>query len=112
MADPNPTSTSPPETRQDQIERKILKQVEETKTQDTAVPPRWWSAESAMTISSVVLAFGIISVCIAAYLIRSERNPDSVLRVLATILILTFSVFLIVAGYDDQQIAPAMGLLG
>jgi uncharacterized membrane protein len=49
---------------------------------------------------------------VGAYLIRKERDGNLVLKVLGTILILTFSVFLIVAGYDDRQIAPALGLLG
>jgi hypothetical protein len=40
------------------------------------------------------------------------QHFGSALRALATILIITFAVFLIVAGYSDQQIAPAFGLLG
>ncbi len=65
-----------------------------------------------MTISMAVLVFGLITVLIAAYLMRYERNGQLVLRALTTILIITFAVFLIVAGYSDQQIAPAFGLLG
>jgi len=65
-----------------------------------------------MTVSALVLAFGTFVVIVAAYLIRSERDGQVVLKVLATILIITFAVFLIVAGWSDQQIAPAMGLLG
>jgi len=65
-----------------------------------------------MTISSVILIFGAVVVGIAAYLIRKETDGQIILKVLATILIITFAVFLIVAGWSDQQIAPAMGLLG
>jgi len=65
-----------------------------------------------MTISVVVLAFGAITILLAAYLIRGERDGQVILRILGTISIITFAVFLIVAGYSDQQIAPAMGLLG
>ena len=72
----------------------------------------WWSVTNAMTISMAVLIFGLITVLIAAYLMRHERNGQLVLRALTTILIITFAVFLIVAGYSDQQIAPAFGLLG
>lgn len=72
----------------------------------------WWSVTEAMTISTVVLAFGFATICITAWLLRKERNSLIVLRTLATTLIITFAVFLIVAGYSDQQIAPAMGLLG
>jgi hypothetical protein len=35
-----------------------------------------------------------------------------VLRVLGTILILVFALFLVLAGCDDKQIAPVLGLLG
>jgi hypothetical protein len=76
------------------------------------VAPAWWSNQNAMTISVVVLAFGAITILIAAYLIRGERDGQVILRILGTISIITFAVFLIVAGYSDQQIAPAMGLLG
>ena len=74
--------------------------------------PSWWSNQNAMTISVVVLAFGGVTILIAAYLIRGERDGLVILRILGTISIITFAVFLIVAGYSDQQIAPAMGLLG
>lgn len=72
----------------------------------------WWSVGEAMTISSAVLVFGLVTICITAWLLRREKESYPILRTLGTILILTFAVFLIVAGYSDQQIAPAMGLLG
>jgi hypothetical protein len=72
----------------------------------------WWSVEDAMTISSVVLAFGLIITIVAAWLVRSGISHNAVLRVFGTILILVFAVFLVVAGYDDKQIAPVLGLLG
>ena len=72
----------------------------------------WWSVNNAMTISVAVLVFGLITLALMAWLLRRERESAIVLRALTTILILTFAVFLIVAGYSDQQIAPAMGLLG
>ena len=81
-------------------------------TVSTPSKREWWSVNEAMTISSVVLGFGLIALLIAAYLIRKETDSQVVLRTLATILIVTFAIFLIVAGYSDQQIAPAMGLLG
>jgi hypothetical protein len=72
----------------------------------------WWSTQSAMTMSAAILIFGAVIIGIAAYLIRNEKDSQLILRVLATILILTLTVFLIVAGYSDHQIAPAIGLLG
>ncbi|WP_157779336.1 hypothetical protein [Burkholderia thailandensis] len=72
----------------------------------------WWSVENAMTISAVVLAFGLVTIGIAAWLILRRIPHNAVLRVLGTVLILVFAVFLVVAGYSDKQIASVLGLLG
>ena len=72
----------------------------------------WWSTTDAMTISSIILIFGIIVMFLATSLIRSGKSSDSVLSIFGTILIIVASVFLVVAGYSDQQIAPVIGLLG
>ena len=74
--------------------------------------PLWWSTQNAMTMSSVVLIFGIIVIAIAGLLIWRGHSGTAVLRILGTILILVMAVFLVIAGYNDQQIAPVMGLLG
>jgi hypothetical protein len=74
--------------------------------------PTWWSVTNAMTISSVVLVFGLLVILLATYLVRSGVNTEAVLRIFGTILIILVSVFLVVAGYTDTQIAPVMGLLG
>lgn len=71
-----------------------------------------WSAQNAMTVSSAVLVYSIIVLSLATYLIRLGKSSTSVLRIFGTILIISSSIFLIVAGYTSQQIAPAMGLLG
>jgi ABC-type xylose transport system permease subunit len=39
-------------------------------------------------------------------------NINRLLRAFALVLIIVAAVFLIVAGYTEQQIAPVMGLLG
>lgn len=75
-------------------------------------PESWWSNQSAMTISAVVLVFGFLVLCLATYLINSGRRSESVLRLFGTVLIVISAVFLVVAGYSDTQIAPVMGLLG
>jgi hypothetical protein len=74
--------------------------------------PSWWSVGDAMTISSAVLIFAVIVLGLTTYVIRAGRNPEAVLRVFGTILIVLAAVFLVVAGYTDTQIAPVMGLLG
>lgn len=74
--------------------------------------PEWWSATNAMTVSSAVLVFGLFVCCIAAYLVKLGKSSESVLKLFGTILVIVATLFLIVAGYSDKQIAPAMGLLG
>jgi hypothetical protein len=71
-----------------------------------------WSAQNAMTVSSAVLVYSLVVLALATYLIRLGKSSSSVLRIFGTILIISSSIFLIVAGYTSQQIAPAMGLLG
>lgn len=81
-------------------------------SQATVKTGLWWSTESAMTMSAAVLLFGVFTMIIAAVLIRKGTPPEATLRVVGTLIILVASVFLVVAGYDDKQIAPVMGLLG
>lgn len=72
----------------------------------------WWSVDQAMTISSVVLLFGIVVIVTAAILVWRSSSPQDLLRTIGTLLIVICAVFLVVAGYSDKQIAPVMGLLG
>ncbi|MFA0812350.1 hypothetical protein [Microbulbifer epialgicus] len=59
-----------------------------------------------------ILAFGVIFVLIMACLINKGKNPGDVLRACGTILIVISAIYLIVAGYSEDQIAPVIGLLG
>ena len=77
-----------------------------------SIDSTWWSATNAMTISAAVLAFGLVVILLATYLIQSGKNTEAILRIFGTILIVLVAVFLVVAGYTDTQIAPVMGLLG
>jgi len=84
-----------------------------TVAQARAAPTPWWTTQNAMTMSSVVLFFGIIVIVICAALMRASRpTAEAVLRVFGTVLIITGALFLVVAGYDDKQMASVMGLLG
>ncbi|OUL79880.1 hypothetical protein CA603_32900 [Paraburkholderia hospita] len=65
-----------------------------------------------MTMCAVILGFGLIIALLATYLIKNNVKDSAVLRVFGVILILILTVFLVVAGYNDVQIAPALGLLG
>lgn len=78
----------------------------------TTKVPDWWSAQNAMTMCIVVLIFGAFLIVVAASLIRHGKSEESVLRILGTILVIVAALFLVVAGYDDKQMAPVMGFLG
>jgi len=80
--------------------------------QSTDASPSWWSVTNAMTMSAVVLVFGLLVIVLATYLIKNGKNTEAVLRIFGTILIVMMAVFLVVAGYTDTQVAPVMGLLG
>ncbi len=83
-----------------------------TTAQVESQPYGWWSTTNAVTMSSIVLVFGVFICTLVVVLLRQRRNADSVLKVMGTILIIISSIFLVVAGYSDTQIAPVMGLLG
>ena len=99
----------------------IIKQIESKKmelnnisstTASNGNSTSWWSTTNAATMSSIVLVFGLMICALVMALMRQGRNADSVLKVMGTILIIISSIFLVVAGYTDTQIAPVMGLLG
>lgn len=92
-----------------QLERQLTKEI---MIETNGTMPPWWSTTNAMTLSSAVLVFGFFVILIAAYLIKSGKSAESVLRIFGTILIVVSSLFLVVAGYSDKQIAPVLGLLG
>jgi hypothetical protein len=83
----------------------------------TAMPPHsereWATIEVVLSISLLVFAFLVL--CIEAYLaVKAQKawSPQSITRAFGLTMILSFSILLIVAGYDKDQIAPVMGLLG
>ncbi|WP_413745849.1 hypothetical protein [Synechococcus sp. MIT S9507] len=95
-----------------ELEQKIQAQVESISLEQSSAAKPIWSAKNAMTVSSMILLYSLIVLALATYLIRLGKSSASVLRIFGTVLIISSSIFLIVAGYSNQQIAPAMGLLG
>lgn len=90
-----------------------LKTVASVQQPSAPATKTWWRVDDAMTISTVVLGFGALVLILAVFLLRkTEVSAESVLRVFGTILIIVCSIFLVVAGYTDQQMGPVMGLLG
>lgn len=72
----------------------------------------WWSVTDAMTISASVLLFGLLVLLLATWALRHGIAAGLVLRLFGMLTIIVLAVFLVVAGYDSQQIAPVTGLLG
>lgn len=63
--------------------------------------------------AAAVLLFGFAMAMVATHLIRAKTLPASeAIRLVALILIVTGTLFLVTAGYSAEQIAPALGLLG
>jgi hypothetical protein len=72
----------------------------------------WWSAQDAMTISASVLMFGAFLITATTVAILKGIPAATVLRVYGMLTIIVMAVFLVVAGYDAQQMGPVIGLLG
>jgi hypothetical protein len=70
-------------------------------------------SEYEFWLSAEVLAFGF-AVLVAEFLLlrRAKITAEEALRVYAVSLILIGTLFAITAGFDSNQIAPAMGLFG
>jgi hypothetical protein len=80
--------------------------------QKTSADTDWWSVQDAMTISASVLVFGCFIMLLATILLYRGTTSHDVLKLFGTMIIVISSVFLVVAGYSDTQIAPVIGLLG
>jgi len=61
----------------------------------------------------IVLGFGILIIMLEIYLVKINKiEPENVVKFVTVTLIIIATLFLITAGYNNDQIAPAMGLLG
>ncbi|MDQ3021409.1 MAG: hypothetical protein M3R36_12695 [Bacteroidota bacterium] len=64
-------------------------------------------------MSIIVLFFGVIIIIVEIVLIQNKRILiEDALKIIVITLIIISTLFLITAGYSNNQIAPAMGLLG
>lgn len=74
--------------------------------QPTGFPIEFWHA-------MIILSFGVLVIGIEVYLIIREKiKTDDVMKYIVVTLIITCTMYLITAGHNNDQIAPAMGLLG
>ena len=64
-------------------------------------------------LSFGVLIFGLLVMAIELYLMKVNKfDQNQTIKFLLVTLIITAALFLIAAGFSNNQIAPAMGLLG
>ena len=64
-------------------------------------------------LSLLVLCFGFFALLLEVWLIQKNKiDQDNTVKFIVITLIITATLFLITAGYNNNQIAPAMGLLG
>ena len=80
--------------------------------QPAAAVATWWTTQSAFSMSLVVLAYGAITLSSVMWACRNRQVDARESRLIMLTMIITTALFLVVAGYSDQQTAPVMGLLG
>ena len=69
------------------------------------------SAEGELAL--IVIGLGVLVIIVLFFVLRAKSaSADDALRAYAVTLIITGTMVLIVAGYSNDQIAPAMGLFG
>lgn len=115
MAD-TPHNTPTPNTTLDQLREEARQKEAAVKTiqekSATSAPPMWTPKE-ALALSYSILVFGLLVLLLMSTLVaKFNVNINRILRAFALVLIIVAAVFLIVAGYTEDQIAPVMGLLG
>ena len=75
--------------------------------------PVGWFSSLELWLSLSVLCFGLITLAIEITVIKAGTfKPDDSIKLLAVTLIVISTLFIITAGFDSEQIAPAMGLFG
>ena len=64
-------------------------------------------------LSLFVLIFGLVMIILEILLIaRNPMSAEVMIKFIVVTVIITATLFLITAGYDNDQIAPAVGLFG
>jgi len=70
-------------------------------------------ADSELRLAYAVLGFGIIILMVQYFLIWNTKSDiNSALKMSTVTLVIISTLFVISAGFDSEQIAPAMGLFG
>jgi len=72
-----------------------------------------WLSSFEFWMSFSVLSFGMLVFLVEIALIKLTKfKPEQTIKLLAVTLIVISTLFIITAGFDSEQIAPAMGLFG
>lgn len=72
-----------------------------------------WFSSFEFGISISVLIFGLLVFALEYAFIKSATfEPEQTIKLIAVTLIVISTLFIITAGFDSEQIAPAMGLFG
>lgn len=100
-----------------ELKEKIKAQTQElsTTTTDRGLKPteeKSFFFDDGLFLSLCLLVFSLFVFSLMAYLIKLGKQPDQILKVFGSVLIVVAAVLLIVAGYSEKQIAPVIGLLG
>ena len=71
-----------------------------------------WSADHAFKTGGAVLLFGAFLIaCITLVALKQNNNNRDLVRLFSVPIIIIAAVYLVVAGYDEKQIAPVIALL-
>lgn len=82
--------------------------------ESSAALSRVWTS-SEIVLSVALLLFTFLLVVLESIIVvkaKTPWSPQSILRIVGLTLIIGISAFLVVAGYDQDQITPVTGLLG
>jgi hypothetical protein len=93
-------------------ERKQLDAQSARKETTTETGKALWTPDLAKTMSAGIFVFAVLLFAMVTILVWKNKSIDNLLRTFGILLIIIAAVFLVIAGYSDQQIAPVMGLLG
>jgi hypothetical protein len=102
-----------------ELQQRIAKEMEahpgrsgETTTGSPVTGKSQWTPQLAINMGAGIFLFGVLFFGMISLLIWKNKSVDNLLRIFGILLIIVASVFLVIVGYSDQQIAPVMGLMG
>lgn len=104
-----------PEQKEAQLSQAATTNVENPKPTHESAGPQivHFLSDLEFWLSVIIVLFGVFVVILEYRLLsRAKAKPADVMRVLAVTLILVGSLFLITAGYSNDQISPVSGLFG